>query len=44
MVEQWGRAISQRNVRVLYVRPLSVASKTANENFENTISAYYRGL
>ena len=39
MVEQWGRAISQRNVRVLYVRPLSVASKTANENFENTISA-----
>lgn len=39
MVEQWGRAISQRNVRVLYVRPLSVASKTADENFENTISA-----
>lgn len=39
MVEQWGRAISQRNVRVLYVRPLSVASKTSDENFENTISA-----
>lgn len=39
MVEQWGRAISQRNVRVLYVRPLSLASKTPSENFDDTISA-----
>lgn len=39
MVEQWGRAISQRNVRVLYVRPLSLASKTPSENFEDTVSA-----
>lgn len=39
MVEQWGRAISQRNVRVLYVRPLSLASKTPSENFEDTVGA-----
>ena len=39
LVEQWGRAISQRNVRILYVRPLAKAEKTVSENFENTLKA-----
>ncbi len=39
LAEQWGRAISQRNVRVLYVRPLAKAEKTVTENFENTLKA-----
>jgi len=39
LAEQWGRAISQRNVRVIYVRPLDKAEKTATENFENTLKA-----
>lgn len=39
LAEQWGRAISQRNVRVLYVRPLAKAEKTVQENFENTLKA-----
>lgn len=37
--EQWGRAISQRNVRVIYVRPLDKAEKTTTENFEDTLIA-----
>ena len=39
LAEQWGRAISQRNVRVLYVRPLDKAEKTTQENYENTLKA-----
>ena len=39
LAEQWGRAISQRNVRVIYVRPLNKAEKTVGENFENTLKA-----
>lgn len=39
LAEQWGRAISQRNVRVIYVRPLAKAEKTVTENFENTLNA-----
>ena len=39
LAEQWGRAISQRNVRVLYVRPLDKAEKTTLENYENTLKA-----
>ena len=39
LAEQWGRAISQRNVRVIYVRPLDKAEKTDIENFENTLLA-----
>lgn len=39
LVEQWGRAISQRNVRVIYIRPLNLASKTPTENFEDTTKA-----
>ncbi len=39
LVEQWGRAISQRNVRILYVRPLAKAEKTVSENCENTLKA-----
>lgn len=39
LAEQWGRAISQRNVRALYVRPLAKAEKTVSENFENTLKA-----
>lgn len=39
LVEQWGRAISQRNVRVIYIRPLNLLSKTPTENFNDTIDA-----
>lgn len=39
LAEQWGRAISQRNVRVLYVRPLDKTEKTVIENFEDTLEA-----
>jgi len=39
LAEQWGRAISQRNVRVLYVRPLDKKEKTTQENYEETIKA-----
>lgn len=39
LAEQWGRAVSQRNVRVIYVRPLAKAEKTVSENFENTLKA-----
>ena len=39
LAEQWGRAISQRNVRVLYVRPLDKAEKTTLENYEETLKA-----
>lgn len=39
LVEQWGRAISQRNVRVIYVRPLDRAEKTTTENLEDSLLA-----
>lgn len=39
MVEQWTRAVSQRNVRVIYIRPLNRTEKTITENFEETIDA-----
>jgi len=39
MVDQWGRAISQRNVRLIYLRPLNVNYKSANENFEDTLES-----
>ena len=39
LVEQWGRAISQRNVRVIYIRPLNLSSKTSTENFNDTVDA-----
>ncbi len=39
LADQWGRAISQRNVRALYVRPLNKAEKTTQENYENTLKA-----
>ena len=39
VVEQWGRAISQRNVRIIYLRPINISYKTAEQNFESTITA-----
>ena len=36
MVDQWGRAISQRNVRLIYLRPRNLPYKSANENYEDT--------
>lgn len=39
VADQWGRAISQRNVRIIYLRPLNISYKTANQNFENTLDA-----
>lgn len=39
LVEQWGRAISQRNVRVLYVRPLNRTVKTQTEDFNDTLDS-----
>ena len=39
LVEQWGRAISQRNVRVVYVRPLNKPEKTTTENLEDSLLA-----
>lgn len=39
MVEQWGRAISQRNVRLIYLRPLNINYKSKIENFEDTLTA-----
>jgi len=39
LVDQWGRAISQRNVRVIYVRPLDKPEKTTTENLEDSLLA-----
>lgn len=39
MVDQWGRAISQRNVRLIYLRPLNLNYKSENENFIDTLTA-----
>lgn len=39
LVDQWGRAISQRNVRVIYVRPLNRPEKTTTENLEDSLLA-----
>jgi len=39
LTEQWGRAISQRNVRVIYVRPLDKPEKTTTENLEDSLTA-----
>jgi len=39
MVDQWGRAISQRNVRLIYLRPLNINYKSDIENFNDTLDA-----
>lgn len=39
VVEQWGRAISQRNVRIIYLRPINISYKTTEQNFESTLDA-----
>lgn len=39
MAEQWGRAISQRNVRIIYLRPLTASYKVADENFKGTLES-----
>lgn len=39
VVEQWGRAVSQRNARIIYLRPINISHKTPEQNFESTINA-----
>lgn len=39
VADQWGRAISQRNARIIYLRPISISYKTAEQNFESTLTA-----
>jgi len=39
VVEQWGRAISQRNARIIYLRPINISYKTAEQNFNSTLTA-----
>ena len=38
-VEQWSRAIVERNVRIIYVRPIIIPNKEANQNFDDTLEA-----
>lgn len=39
VADQWGRAISQRNARIIYLRPINISYKTADQNFESTLTA-----
>jgi len=39
IVDQWGRAISQRNARIIYLRPVNTSYKTAEQNFKSTKEA-----
>lgn len=39
IVDQWGRAVSQRNVRIIYLRPINTSYKVDEQNFESTLSA-----
>lgn len=39
VVDQWGRAISQRNARIIYLRPINTSYKTVDQNFESTLKA-----
>lgn len=39
LVDQWSRAISSRNVRIIYLRPLSLKDKTSTENYTDTLNA-----